>query len=105
MDETKSSLESGTGADPLEVITTESKKLMQQIARIRTTRSDYERLKVNVMRALPPTDEFDAISFLIDAYGRLLCVDPLPTSELGKEMWKEGTYYCQPILITRTPSI
>jgi hypothetical protein len=63
---------------------------MQQLLRVRTTRNDYERLKTNVMRALPPSSEFDAISFLVDAYGRLVSLDPFPTTELNKEVWKEG---------------
>lgn len=84
--------ESTSTTEHLDFCTTESKKVMQQIIQLRTIRGDYERLKTNVIRALPPSDEFDAITFLVDAYSRLLHIDPFATSDLGKEMWKEGTF-------------
>lgn len=77
-------------SDSPEIVTTENKKLMQQITRLRATRTEHERLKTNVMRAIPPTGEFDPISFLADAYNRLLGLDPFADSDLGKELWKEA---------------
>lgn len=65
---------------------------MQQIIQLRTIRNDYERFKTNVVRALIPSDEFDVVTFLVDAYSRLLHIDPFATSDIGKEMWKEGTF-------------